>query len=500
MKKVEVDSCMPYSEKSYKAIHNETVFWIPKSVVVGIFDGFVVVEDWFKFDNDVIKVEDISLLELMEGRSPKDIYLTGVEYKYNPKCFDIQNEAIDFCISRKFALINLWTGAGKTFIYLGIIDGLCTTNNVIVCPVNLKKQLESEIKKHFPNLEEKIRLITYSELSLKDVNDLDIDDIDVLIFDEVHRVKNSISMSPPKLTTNAMDLAHKAIYVYGGSATPSPNGSHDLLGVMRVLHPELRLYTDNTLRRSYCKMYKNRVIGLKRLIDFCNDVSPYIFYRKREDFEDIPYTEIDYPLLLTEYETLQYKQKFDDFRDKEPYCGILKQLSMMKRFLYDSTEGGKGKKETLKNIIDGIEGQVIIFVDTVNTENNEVESVMQVVGLDNCAFMIGGKKTLDSFVDGKKRFLITSYGSGSEGLNLQFCSNIIFYGHNFNYMTRSQSYGRIRRYGQKEVCKYHNIYYANSVEGSYMNSLKRKKNIVADYEDAFNNIHNDKILLGNIDE
>ena len=176
---------------------------------------------------------------------------------------------------------------------------------------------------------------------------------------------------------------------------------------------------------------------------------------------------------------------------------IFKKMAVMKKLMYEHTDGGGTKRDKLLDIVADIEGQAIIFVDTVSTENNELEQVAKSLGIDNCAFMVGNRKNLDSFIEGKKRFLITSYGSGSEGLNLQFCSDIIFYGHNFNYMTRSQAYGRIRRYGQEKVCRYHNLYYSNSVEGSYMNSLARKQSIAEEYEEALDKKkYEDSILLG----
>lgn len=497
MKKVEIDEIEIYNEKAYRLVQNNKPFFIPKVAVVAKDDFEVILEDWLEL-KEGIEWEEVTLADLLDyEQQPKDKYLTGVDYIYNPKCLEVQNEAIAFCTARKFALINLWTGSGKTFIYLGIIDTLAKEKNFIVCPTNLKKQLEGEIRKHFPHLEEKIEIITYPALSKKEIADYGIDSDTVLIFDEVHRIKNGISLSPPILSGNALKFAQQAGYVYGGSATVSPNGSHDLFGIMRVIHEEFRHTKTNAIRSVYCRIRNSRIIGIKNIIDFANEVAPYIFYRNRNDFEDIPYEERYIPIYLSEQRFMDYKEKYKDDRERNPHTNIFGAMALMKKYLYQVTWGGEEKRAKLWDIVKDIEGQVIIFVDTVNTEANEVEQVALTLGYDHCAYMVGGMKTLDKFISGEKHYLICSYGSGSEGLNLQFCSNIIFYGHNFSYTNKQQAYGRIRRYGQKEVCNYYHLYYHNSVEGAYISSINRKKNIVEAYEQAFDKkLIEEKILKG----
>ena len=497
MKKIEIYEVENYSEKAYKCTtYDDVEFFVPKSAVIHKDEYVIIVEDWLSLDDDV-EYEECSLMDLVEQQQPNPKYLTGIEYKFNEKCLEFQNEAIEYCVARRFALINLWTGAGKTFIYLGIIDALGKDNNIMIVPSNLVKQMEGEIAKHFPHLQGKIAIITYSELSLKKISPEMIDTDTVVVFDEVHRVKNAIALKEPKVSKIARQIAERAGYVYGGTATPSPNGAHDLLGIMTVIHQEFRHMTMSQIRKNFCRIRGMRIVALKKLIDFCRYISPYVFYRHRDDYENLEYEEHNHVLSLDDLESEQYRRLWELNKKSDIEMTLFGAMSLMKRNLYKATEGGVAKRKALLDIVNNTTGQVIIFVDTVNTNNAEAEQVANELGLDKCAFLTGNRKTIDDFIEGRKRFLICSYGSGSEGLNLQFCSTIVFYGHNFNYTTKKQAYGRILRYGQQEVCHYHNIYYTNSVEGAYIKSLTRKENIMKEYNKAFNKLNFlDKIAEG----
>lgn len=498
MKKILIKGCNVCTPESFKikTIDDKTYF-IPKVGVLDIKQDFILLEDWVSI-NSGIEFEECTLQDFITNTKVDDKFLTGIPYEFNPRCLEFQNEAIRFCVSRRFSLINLWTGAGKTFIYLGIFETLNKKNNFLIIPNNLEKQILSEIDKHYPSLVGKINIIKYSELSKKEfhINE-NINKDSVLIFDECHRIKNSYLIKMPLVTKRAKDMASRAGFVYGGSATISPNGAQDLLGIMMILHNDIREQTRNYILRTYCRIRDGgRIVGLKSIVDFINKVSPYIFYRCRYDYEDLKYKEINIPLQMSISDKEDYLNKWSEYKSLTEYPTLFGSLACMKRFLYESTDGGAQKRKYLLDITQQEKGQIIIFVDTCNCDGNEAEIVANTLGIDNCSFLTSKIKTLQDFIDGNKRFLICTYGSGSEGLNLQFCNTIIFFGHNFNYTTRKQAYGRILRYGQKEVCKYYSLYYSDSVESSYLRSIDRKKRISDEYDDALNKFNFlDKVLI-----
>ena len=499
MRKILINKVEDYSVKALRCFQQDKIFFLPKSAVHVVEENFVLIDDWLTpmSEDKEIDFETVSLFDIMKkDLLPKQKYLTGVDYIYNKKCFEVQNQAIKYCVARKFALIYLWTGAGKTFIYLSIIKELNKDKNILVVPSNLVKQMNSEIDKHFPELKDKVKIIKYSSLSLHKIEDIsDIDADTVIIFDEIHRLKNCISFNEPNLASVALHMANHAGYVYGGSATPSPNGNHDLLGVMRVLHEELRDLSKNLLVKRYCKIKNNRITSIKNIVDFFEYVSPYIFYKDRENYEELLFTEEKIAISLPADIKENYIQLFKE-KNKSIETTLIMSMQLMRRCLYEATEGGTHKIKELLRILEDIEGQVIIFIDTVKSQQNELEQVVGALGESNCAFITGGIKTLDSFIDGSKKYLIASYGSGSEGLNLQFCSTIIFYGHNFNYATKLQAMGRIRRYGQKETCKYYSIYTKGTVEEAFIRSLERKEDSTKIYSSALSKENENKILKG----
>ena len=68
---------------------------------------------------------------------------------------------------------------------------------------------------------------------------------------------------------------------------------------------------------------------------------------------------------------------------------------------------------------------------------------------------------INDFKNGKFNVLYITYGCGAFGLNLQFCHNIIFAEHTFDYAVREQAEARIYRLGQTEAVNYYDLNCAN---------------------------------------
>ena len=80
--------------------------------------------------------------------------------------------------------------------------------------------------------------------------------------------------------------------------------------------------------------------------------------------------------------------------------------------------------------------------------------------------------------DEGKRFLVSTE-AGGEGINLQFAHILINYDMPWNPFRLAQRYGRLYRYGQKEVVQAFNFSYKDSVETLIREYLERKTRIAA---------------------
>ena len=82
---------------------------------------------------------------------------------------------------------------------------------------------------------------------------------------------------------------------------------------------------------------------------------------------------------------------------------------------------------------------------------------------------------IDSFKQGKVRFLVMQNKSGNAGLDLTCTNNVIFYTLPEGYIVFKQCKGRIRRPGQTKECNYYYFMCKDSLEKDILKSLKRKK-------------------------
>ena len=58
---------------------------------------------------------------------------------------------------------------------------------------------------------------------------------------------------------------------------------------------------------------------------------------------------------------------------------------------------------------------------------------------------------------GEQKALYVTYGLGAYGLNLQYCHNVIFAEHSWDYAQRIQAEARIYRMGQSQDCYFYDI-------------------------------------------
>lgn len=74
----------------------------------------------------------------------------------------------------------------------------------------------------------------------------------------------------------------------------------------------------------------------------------------------------------------------------------------------------------------------------------------------------------------QKAQVLIATESGSEGINLQFCSHVINYDLPWNPMKLEQRIGRVHRIGQDEDVYIYNLAVQNTIEDHILNLLYKK--------------------------
>ncbi len=80
------------------------------------------------------------------------------------------------------------------------------------------------------------------------------------------------------------------------------------------------------------------------------------------------------------------------------------------------------------------------------------------------------------------------------GLNLQFCSYVIYYSNDWDYGTRIQSEDRVHRMGQTENVHYIDICAADTLDERILKCLERKENLVDTFKYELENQKDVNIL------
>jgi superfamily II DNA or RNA helicase len=183
-----------------------------------------------------------------------------------------------------------------------------------------------------------------------------------------------------------------------------------------------------------------------------------------------------------ELETLRASEISDKFVDKE--------LDMIQRVLGISVPEDS-KVVELCNVVnvmskDDSKKKFLIFTEYLKTQDYLVEQLAKRFG-SGCMAIINGSMGLGEKLRNRERFrdnedirFLVSTEAGGEGVNLQFCHIMINYDLPWNPFRLAQRYGRLHRFGQKEVVHVFNFSYKDSIETKIRCYLETKTRTAAE--------------------
>ncbi len=450
--------------------------------------------------------------------------------------FPYQKEGVKHLMRGKKLLAD-GVGLGKSVQALTYAESKPNRRVLIVCPSPLKFQWKQEIKKFFnidstilegtpkkrlkafnsyKDSKTKYLIVNYEQLIGKEDKKtkivtlknkyLELIKFDLIIFDEVHKIKNYKS----GIHKGAKKI--KTLDKIGLTATPLINNPMELFTLINFLKPwffNYKFFTNTfcSMNDVYTSFGRKRVIdGYKNLDKLNHYLKPIMIRRlKDEVFADLPKRSYKTYMvdLLPEQKRLHNiyfgnaKDSFDSGCNKYDYLAFLQ----LARGVCDSTELlylseskkalpikkiESGKLEVLKKIDEDIPDKIIIF--TLFSKMAKI--IYKELGKDRCVLVTGEDKNKHDSVqefknNPKKKYLCTS-DCINYGFNIEEAHILIHFDKPWTQAMVEQREGRIDRLTQKNKMLIIDLITKDSIEEKVEKIIAKKKNMI------------DKIIDGNV--
>lgn len=345
----------------------------------------------------------------------------------------------------------------------------------------IKKMLEEAITfKDYP-WQFKVFIINYEMVSLVLDTLLKVQ-WKAIILDESTRIKSPSA----KRSKAIMKLREISKYRSIMTGTLAPNGLLDAFNQFRWLEPKLFGESYYAFRQRYFHQVSwdqfNWYPNENSAERFKNRIAHLSVQHKKRDCIDLPalvheerYIEM-FPEQAEIYSEMknQFLVQLEDKTITAPF--IITQMMKLRQiasgFIYvnDEIMGLRTKKlQELENILEEIgSAKVIVF-----THFRASAQFVRKHYPDAVLFTDNKEEALQKF-EGKTQILIAPIASAAHGLNLQYCSNIIFWEHDFNLENFEQGIQRIERIGQKNKMTVYHILTQKTLETWILKNLKSK--------------------------
>lgn len=447
-----------------------------------------------------------------DGNWWKEIFVKGVTpYAY-------QREGIQFAARAGRCIIADEMGLGKTVQAIGTAALLYREGYVssvlIVCPTSLKYQWKREIKafvgkdalviegghlerRKMYKGEELFKIVSYNSLS-NDIKILGGMDVDMVIMDEVQRLKNwstQIARSARKV---------RADYSVILSGTPLENKLEELYSIVQLVDQYL-LGPYYKFRNDHIETSPSgKVTGYKGLNEIGKLLEPVLIRRRKADVALQLPERVDKNLFvpmtkeqMTIHQDCQeivaklvFKWQRMHFLSETDRRRLLTTLSMMRMvcdstYVLDQETRYDTKVEEAMNIIESIiasgDEKVVVFSGWERmTRLIAQELDARGIGYSNLNGKVPSarrKDLMDRFTDDPKVRVFLSTDAGSTGLNLQAASYIINLDLPWNPAVLEQRIGRIYRIGQRRNIQVINLVSIGTIEERMLAKLKFKSDL-----------------------
>lgn len=443
--------------------------------------------------------------------------------------YEHQKRAVDKLSKIKVGALYMEMGTGKTRTALELIKNRLDegkVNHVLwLCPCSVKENLKRDIKKHCEGdlsmfticgIETLSSSVRANSILLKLVQERKV----YLIVDESNLVKNHMAQRTQNIIRLSKDCKYKLIL----NGTPISRNEKDLFSQWYILDWRILGYQSFWSFAGNHLEYDRNVPGkINKCLNtdyLVRKIAPYTYQVRKEECLDLPsksYKTVYYH--LSEMQNIHYQQVADDLLfdvdELEPhtiyrlFSGLQSVISGFKvdtskehltREPFFKNPYDNPRMQTLLEVLEGVEQKVIIFCKYTD----EIETITKILnkkyGEGKAALFYGElnqkkrQKSIDTFRS-DAQFLIANKVCAGYGLNLQFCSYVIYYSNDWDYATRAQSEDRVHRIGQDKNVHIIDICAAYTLDERILDCLYRKESLVDSFKTEIDEQKDNKQLF-----
>ena len=289
----------------------------------------------------------------------------------------------------------------------------------------------------------------------------------VLIADEIHKAKNSQSLTGKGIYA----LATHAKQFIGLSATPLPNGWVDICNYGKIFgwwKNKTEFYKDYVITYQIPNQHWSKIVGYKQednLREYWGSVAKPLLKKDALDLPKLKYQAIHIP-----------KDKiYDNVRKTrvyraEPLDNAPKLANGLRRTLIAE------RAKWLADFLDGASGHTVIFYNYIE----EREAILEIVPKEMTIYRQDGEKhQVPSKPDwGKlpsRTVTVAQYKSGGTGIEITYADKIVYMSPTYSYADFSQSIGRVYRAGQTLPVTAYLLHTRNTIDADIWSCIRRKK-------------------------
>lgn len=428
--------------------------------------------------------------------------------------YEHQKKAVEKLKHIKVGALYMEMGTGKTRTALELIKLRLDANKIDhvlwLCPCSVKKTLERDLHKHCDDISD-ITIYGIETLSSSIKANLELINLVkskrcYLIVDESNLVKNHKA----KRTGNIIRLSEDCTYKLILNGTPISKNEKDLYSQWYILdwrifgYKSFWSFAANHLE--YDQRVRGKITNILNTDYLVSKMAPYVYQVKKEECLDLPKKSYEiYYYALTERQYWYYMDTANELLfevdELKPYTiyrlfsGLQSVISGFKvktddkltRKLFFKDPMDNPRIETLMEVVNKLEEKTIIFckytyeIQTITKLLNEEYGDGSAVEFYGELNQKKRQENLKRFEE-EAQFLVANKTCAGYGLNLQFCSYVIFYSNDWDYATRSQAEDRVHRIGQQNNVHYIDICAEETLDEKILSCLNKKENLVESFK------------------
>lgn len=455
-----------------------------------------------------------------------------------PEMWPAQREAVEFCLQRPAAMLDMGMGCGKTRVAIEVMKRREDVSRVlVVCPKAVIPVWGREIEKYAGGLgyslllrsSETVRrfaedvrtfldpeaapdrsvslpnviVVNYDSVWRRPLGDVLYEGakrglIDMVVLDESHRAKSAGS----KVSKYLAMLGKAVPYRLCLSGTPMANSPLDVYGQYRFLDRSIFGTNHERFLQAYAVMGgpdRNFIVGFKNQQDLMERFRSIAYTCRIEDIADraklpaqLPDTTIPVKLPARDMRALR-----DLNREFVAECGdgfvtasnVLVKLLRMQQICAGFCEVESGpaglsgvmdlnhaKADALADLLQDVDGQAVVF-GVFTHDMDEIRDAARRSGRPS--FELSGRTNeLELWRRSDEGVLAVQIQAGAEGVDMTCASTAIYFSLPHSLALYEQSRARIHRPGQTRPTRFIHIVAGGTVDEGMLESLRNKRDVI----------------------